>query len=180
MRRFSVKVAGVERVVELGTGDDGKSLVVVDGIERDVELDEADGGWLMREGHAQTFARVDGSGGKLTVAIRRGGADVVGVPVEVAETRSAAVAALVTRARGAAAAGPATVRSPMPGRVVKILVRAGERVVAGQAVVVVEAMKMENELRASRTGTVRELRCAEGATVEAGQDLVIVDATEPA
>jgi biotin carboxyl carrier protein len=64
----------------------------------------------------------------------------------------------------------------MPGRVVKVLARAGERVAAGQAVVVVEAMKMENELRVPRAGTVREVRCTEGAAVEAGQDLVVVDA----
>jgi len=180
MRRFSVKIGATERIVELGTDDGGKTRVVVDGVERDVELEAVDGGWLMREGHAQTFARVDGDGAKVTVGIRRGGADVVVVAAEVAEARSAAVAALVRQARGAAAAGPVTVRSPMPGRVVKILVRAGERVAAAQAVVVVEAMKMENELRAPRAGTVRELRCAEGATVEAGQDLVVIDATEPA
>jgi glutaconyl-CoA/methylmalonyl-CoA decarboxylase subunit gamma len=180
LRRFSVKVGGVERIVELGTDDDGKARVVVDGAERDVEVDAADGGWLMREGHDQTFARVDGDGAKVTVAIRRGGADVVVVGAEVSEARSAAVAALVRQARGAAAPGPASVRSPMPGRVVKILVRAGERVAAGQPVVVVEAMKMENELRAPRAGTVRELRSAEGAAVEAGQDLVVIDATEPA
>jgi biotin carboxyl carrier protein len=85
------------------------------------------------------------------------------------------VAALAKQAQRAGGGGPAAVKSPMPGRVVKLLVRAGERVAVGQAVVVVEAMKMENELRATRAGTVRELRCAEGAAVEAGQDLVVVD-----
>jgi biotin carboxyl carrier protein len=177
LRRFAVKIGAQERIVELGVGDDGRSRVVVDGVERALELTPVDGGaWLVRDGDAQTLAYVDGDNGKIGLSIKRGGADPVVVAAEVAEARSARVAALAQQARSAAAtSGPAPVRSPMPGRVVKILVRAGERIAAGHAVVVVEAMKMENELRAPRAGTVREIRCAEGAAVEAGQDLVVVD-----
>jgi biotin carboxyl carrier protein len=110
------------------------------------------------------------------MSLKRGGADTVVVAAEVVEARSARVAALAQQARGAAAAaGPAIVRSPMPGRLVKVLVKTGDRVTAGQPVVVVEAMKMENELRAPRAGTVREVRAPEGAAVESGQDLVVVD-----
>jgi biotin carboxyl carrier protein len=175
-RRFSVKIGATERMVELGAGDDGRQTVVVDGVARDLELVPAEGGtWLVRDGVSQTLAYVDGAGAKMGVSIRRGGADPVVVAAEVVEARSAAVAALAQRAQRPRDAGPSTVKSPMPGRIVKILVRAGERVAAGQAVVVVEAMKMENELRATRAGTVRELRCAEGAAVEAGQDLVVVE-----
>ncbi|HEV3032568.1 MAG TPA: biotin/lipoyl-containing protein, partial [Polyangia bacterium] len=130
----------------------------------------------LREGNGQALAYVDGERGKIGVSIRRGGADPVVVAAEVMEARSAAVAELV-RARATAVAGPAAVRSPMPGRVVKILVRAGERIAAGHAVVVVEAMKMENELRAPRAGTILEIRCAEGEAVEAGQDLIVVETT---
>ena len=178
MRRFSVKIGAEERLVELGVGDDGRSHVVVDGTERTMELVAVeDGAWLVRDGVSQTLAYVDGEGTKIGVSIKRPGADPVIVAAEVSEARSAAVAALVAQARRGSAEGPMTVKSPMPGRVVKILARPGERVAAGQAVVVVEAMKMENELRAPRAGTVRELRCAEGAAVEAGQDLVIVEPT---
>jgi biotin carboxyl carrier protein len=74
-----------------------------------------------------------------------------------------------------AAGGPAAVSAPMPGRVVKVLVSPGESVAARQPVVVVEAMKMENELRAPRAGTVREIRAAEGASVEAGAVLVVLE-----
>ena len=177
MRRFSVKLGGKERIVELGLGDDGRSRVVVDGVERAVELSNVeDGAWLVRDGVSQTLAYVDGEGAKVGVSIKRPGADAVVIAAEVTEARSAAVAALAQQAQRAHAAGPATVKSPMPGRLVKILVRAGERVPAGQALVVVEAMKMENELRAPRAGTVREIRCAEGAAVEAGQDLVVLEA----
>jgi biotin carboxyl carrier protein len=175
LRRFSVKIGAKERIVELGLGDDGRLHVIVDGLEKDILLENVEpGAWVVRQGSAQSLAYVDGEG-KITVGLKRGGDDVVLVATEVTEARSAGVAALVQRARGAAAAGPLTVKSPMPGRLVKVLVRAGDKVAAGQAVVVVEAMKMENELRAPREGVVRELRGAEGATVDAGQDLVVID-----
>jgi biotin carboxyl carrier protein len=176
LRRFSVKIGAKERIVELGLGDDGKTRVIVDGEERAMELVAVeDGAWLVREGHAQTLAYADGEGGKVGVSLKRGGADPVVVAAEVTEARSAALAALAQQAHRAGDAGPAMVKSPMPGRVVKVLVRAGERIGAGHPVVVVEAMKMENELRAPRAGTVREIRCAEGAAVEAGQDLVVLE-----
>ncbi len=79
------------------------------------------------------------------------------------------------RRAGASDAGDGRVVAPMPGRVVKVLVAAGTRVEARQGVVVVEAMKMENELRAPRAGVVREVRVAEGASVEAQAVLVVID-----
>lgn len=176
LRRFSVKIGARERIVELGLGDDGRVHVLVDGIEKDVVLEKVeDGAWVVRQGKAQSLAHVDGENGKVTVGLKRGGDDVVLVATEVTEARSAQVAALAQRARGATAEGPLTVKSPMPGRLVKVLVRVGDKLAAGQAVVVVEAMKMENELRAPRAGVVRELRAAEGAAVDAGQDLVVID-----
>jgi biotin carboxyl carrier protein len=66
------------------------------------------------------------------------------------------------------------VRSPIPGRLIKLLVKAGDAVATGQTLVVLEAMKMENELGAPRAGHIAEVRCAEGTAVEAGQDLVVV------
>jgi biotin carboxyl carrier protein len=79
------------------------------------------------------------------------------------------------RGHGAAGAADGRVLAPMPGRVVKVLVAAGDQVEARQGVVVVEAMKMENELRASRAGTVREVRVSEGASVEAQTVLVVIE-----
>jgi len=63
----------------------------------------------------------------------------------------------------------------MPGKVVRVLVAAGDQVDVRQGVVVVEAMKMENELRAPRAGVVREVAVQEGASVEAGTTLVIIE-----
>ena len=74
--------------------------------------------------------------------------------------------------RAAVSAAGETVNSPMPGMLVAFRVRPGERVAAGQAVAVVEAMKMQNELPARHGGIVSELLVAERATVAAGQRLV--------
>jgi biotin carboxyl carrier protein len=76
---------------------------------------------------------------------------------------------------GGLAAGPQRVLAPMPGKIVRVLVKVGDEVQARQGLVVVEAMKMENELRASRAGRVKEVHVAEGALVEAGRLLVVVE-----
>ena len=73
------------------------------------------------------------------------------------------------------ASGTKDVVAPMPGRIVKVLVKAGDRVTGGQGLVVVEAMKMENELRAPRDGTVAAVRVSEGMSVEANAVLVVVE-----
>ena len=71
--------------------------------------------------------------------------------------------------------GQVTIVAPMPGRVVRVLVAAGDPVDVRQPVVVVEAMKMENELRAPRAGHVREIAVAPGTSVEAGRVLAVID-----
>jgi biotin carboxyl carrier protein len=70
--------------------------------------------------------------------------------------------------------GAARVTSPMPGKVARVLVTQGQTVVAGAGLVVVEAMKMENEIRAPRSGTVIELPAREGLAVESGALLAVV------
>ena len=64
------------------------------------------------------------------------------------------------------------VRSPMPGRIVRVLVAVGDEVEIGQALVVVEAMKMENELKSKRAGKVAEVLVTQGATVEGNAKLL--------
>jgi biotin carboxyl carrier protein len=167
-RKIAVKIEGQERVVTL---DDGR--VLVDGVAVDVEVIEAEPGvWVLRRGNEQTIAQVDGTGTKTVVEIRRPGGDPVVVAAEVREAGRAPVNA-PARAAGDAV-GPVTMRSPIPGRVVKVLVRVDDQVTAGQTAIVLEAMKMENELRAPRAGRVASVSCTEGATVEAGQDLVVL------
>jgi biotin carboxyl carrier protein len=72
------------------------------------------------------------------------------------------------------AQGIATLTSPMPGKVVRVLVAAGDAVEAGQGILVVEAMKMQNELKAPRSGHVIALTAREGATVVAGEALATI------
>lgn len=65
--------------------------------------------------------------------------------------------------------------APMPGKVVRVLLQAGDEVEAGQGVVIVEAMKMQNEIKSSKKGRVLEIRVTEGETVNAGQMLAVVE-----
>ena len=73
------------------------------------------------------------------------------------------------------AVGPQRIIAPMPGKVVRVLVKPGDDVKARQGLVVVEAMKMENELRAARDGRVRDVAVAEGQSVDAGAVLLVVE-----
>ena len=78
-------------------------------------------------------------------------------------------------AGGSKGTGPQRVLAPMPGKVVRVLVKAGDEVTARQGLVVVEAMKMENELRSARQGRVRDVLVVEGQSVEAGTALIVVE-----
>jgi biotin carboxyl carrier protein len=87
----------------------------------------------------------------------------------------AALRERATRARDdATASGPLEIRAIIPGRVAAVLVAPGDAVVAGQSLLVVEAMKMQNELRAPRDGTVDRVATAADATIERGDLLVVL------
>ncbi|HYY96637.1 MAG TPA: biotin/lipoyl-containing protein [Pyrinomonadaceae bacterium] len=79
------------------------------------------------------------------------------------------------RVAGGHDAGRAQVSAPMPGKVVRVLVERGQEVEAGDGVVVVEAMKMQNELKSPKAGRVAELRAETGATVNAGDVLAVIE-----
>lgn len=70
--------------------------------------------------------------------------------------------------------GLAEIRTMMPGKVVRVVASVGDAVEKGDAVLVVEAMKMQNDLKAPRSGTVKEIRVSEGATVGAGDVLAVI------
>ena len=74
--------------------------------------------------------------------------------------------------RGAAGTKDSTIKSPMPGRIVKVMVKPGDEVNAGDSLLVVEAMKMENEIKAKQAGKIAEIHVVAGATVEANGKLV--------
>ena len=71
--------------------------------------------------------------------------------------------------------GTAEIRSAMPGKVVRLVVEAGSEVEKGDGVIVVEAMKMQNELKSPKQGIVMEIRVAEGSTVNAGDILAVIE-----
>lgn len=92
------------------------------------------------------------------------------VVVEVQDPRNA------TRgSRSAAGTGRQNITAPMPGKVVRVLVSEGDEVLAGQGLIVVEAMKMQNELKASRPGHVASIRARSGDTIAAGETLVVLE-----
>ena len=91
------------------------------------------------------------------------------VPVSIVDPRERLVQ---RRGNVSDGTGPRSIVSPMPGRIVKVLVREGDVVAAQQGLVVVEAMKMENELRAPRAGQVSAVKVVEGMSVEAKAVLV--------
>ena len=82
---------------------------------------------------------------------------------------------LRSRARAADDQGPKKLTAPMPGKVVRILLSQGAEVEAGAGVLVVEAMKMQNEVKSPKKGTIQKILVSEGAAVNAGDVLAIVD-----
>jgi biotin carboxyl carrier protein len=71
--------------------------------------------------------------------------------------------------------GPKKITSPMPGKVIRILAQSGDEVQAGQGVVIIEAMKMQNELKSPKQGKIKKLLVQEGALAEAGQVLAEIE-----
>jgi biotin carboxyl carrier protein len=106
-----------------------------------------------------------------------------GTPGEVLVTVEGRTAVVTVNGRRAArradaaahAPGDQPVVAPMPGRVVRVLVAPGDQVAARQGVIVVEAMKMENELRAPKAGRVKDVSVSAGTSVEAGRVLVVIE-----
>jgi biotin carboxyl carrier protein len=172
--RFRLEVEGQVHTVDLErTGSSW--AVAVEGHRWQVDMRPSGHAWSLLltrgEPEAQAGAR------SHDVRLRWTGTDAArlnGAGTDVTVT----VAQVTPRGRrGAAAHGRADgqVRAPMPGRVVRVPVVAGQAVAARQAVVVVEAMKMENELRAPHAGVVRALHVQSGDPVDAGQLLVELD-----
>jgi pyruvate carboxylase subunit B len=161
--RYFVTVAG--QTVELEVDGD---RVVVDGRERHAVLGGAAGGPLRQltvDGRPIGIA-VSGAGKgrwELTLGGERWDAEVV-------DERTRHIRGLT----GAAdqARGPGALRAPMPGLVVRVQAQAGQSVAAGAGLVVLEAMKMENELRAGSAGVVKAVHAQAGDTVDKGQILV--------
>ncbi len=86
--------------------------------------------------------------------------------------------ALVSLAGGARHSGDATIRAPMPGLVANVLAQEGQTVEHGQAIIILEAMKMENDLATPRAGIVKSVRVTKGQTVNQGDTLAVIGDAE--
>ncbi|MBI5498252.1 MAG: acetyl-CoA carboxylase biotin carboxyl carrier protein subunit [Deltaproteobacteria bacterium] len=172
--RYVVTQGGHPHVVELGPGNGGSRTFVLDGEPHQVHAVSLPGGVVSLVIDGQSYdmdferaAPSDPLDPRVNVRVR---GEVF--QMEVLEQRKHQLRA--TASRGAKHDGPATVTSPMPGKVVKLLREVGAAVAVGDGVVVVEAMKMENELKSPTAGVLKEIRCKEGQAVEAGTVLVVV------
>jgi biotin carboxyl carrier protein len=119
---------------------------------------------LMGGGRSHRVAITEGASGELTLALADG---VVRATVNGRRSRRGGEVA--------GAAGEQRILAPMPGKVLRVLVQPGQDVAARQPLVVVEAMKMENELSSPRAGRVKEVTAVEGQSVEAGRILIVVE-----
>jgi biotin carboxyl carrier protein len=79
------------------------------------------------------------------------------------------------RATGGAEAGPQKITAPMPGKIVRVIVAVGDEVKAGHGVIVMEAMKMQNELKSPKDGKVQKIFTSEGSTVNPGDTLAVIE-----
>ncbi len=161
---FDATVDGRTLRVEV-RGKDGRYVVLLDGTPLEVDLQDTGSHFVsLLIGGKSYEAGLEKRPGGYTVVLSD---DVVSVD-------------LAEGARGTALSsrkmvGPARVTAPMPGKLVRVLVTPGQDVAAGEGLVVVEAMKMENELRAPKAGRVKDVPVEEGQAVEAGALLVVVE-----
>ncbi len=160
--------APVELPVDVEHSPAGDILVTIEGRQF-----SADAISMGRDGDT-TSMRIDG---KVVDLVMEGAPPKVGVAarglrfyVTSESERMRALEAALGKKAGAG--GDGVVTSPMPGRVLKVLVSEGDDVAMGQALIVVEAMKMENELLADRAGVVKKVFVTPGQTVEGGAKLI--------
>jgi len=167
--KFEAETGGLRRTIDVQPSGKGW-VVTVNGRALAASLVQDGSRWslLIGEPAARSY--------EVSIESRRRGEHTVhvngrAVSVSVLDSwRSAAQ----TRA-SSGTTGRGHVAAPMPGRVVKVLVARGDVVTARQGLVVVEAMKMENELRAPHAGTVAEVRVREGEPVEANTVVVVIE-----
>lgn len=163
--KYEITLHGVTREVDVEATADGRYRVSWDGETHDIDLlrPTPEAYQMLIDGESWEAGAVKVEGGFLV--------DVMGLSshVEVVDPRRKAL-------RHSAGAQGGLIGTQMPGRVVRILHAVGTAVSKGQPVIVIEAMKMENELKSPIDGTIAEIYVAEGQPVEAGTRLVRVEA----
>jgi len=165
---LSASLGGREVEITVERSRDGQWRVALDGgPERSVDAVEIrPGTWSLLVDGRSILVDLDRRAGATALMV--GGEEVV---VELVDARKRRLAQAVGAGSRAGARGE-LVRAPIAGKVVKLLVAAGADVTAGQGVAVLEAMKMENEIRADRGGTVDVIHVQPGQSVDSGELLV--------
>lgn len=165
--RYFVTIDGTERQVDVQPSAKGDLQVTVDGKVVPVDVLSVDGALSLRIDGKMIDLTTEGTPPALGVVAsgRR-----VYLTVESERVRASKSAASKGGAKGGG-----LVSSPMPGRVLKVLVNVGDEVAANHPLIVVEAMKMENELRSPGAGVVKEVFVKPGDTVEGGAKLIRVE-----
>ena len=172
--KLTVRLSDVDHDVSMEiNGAEGVVFAEVDGRRYEIEVRELTGEqYLLLVGPRVYKARVDkgqdapGTTGAFDVAL--GGRSYDVTVIDPKRLRSAQTTA-------AHDTGTARIISPMPGKVVRVLVEPGARVEAGEGIVVVEAMKMQNEMKSPKAGVVASINAAAGATVTAGDVLAVIE-----
>ena len=163
--KLSLIVNGAERTFEILTPAPACRFRL-DDRERSAQVETVEPGVysVLMDGRSYE-ARVEHGPGALGVVI-----DGYRFEIEVRDPRRWS-----RKGAGLGAEGVQSIVAPMPGKVVRVLVAAGDAVEAGQGLVVVEAMKMQNELKSPKKGVVLKVLAEEGAAVNAGDVLAIVE-----
>jgi biotin carboxyl carrier protein len=163
--KLKIELAGRTRTLELAR-DGGRLAATLDGhaVEADA-VEVTPGIYSILIGGASFEVQVEAAPSGLTVAVAGSR-----IPVRVVDPRQWQG----RRGGPVEAEGRQQIVAPMPGKVVRILVQQGEKVDAGQGMLVVEAMKMQNEIRSPKTGTVEKLLVTEGQAVNAGEVVAVV------
>lgn len=167
--KLKAQLSGNEHEISIDF-DNGIAFTEVDSRGYEIEIRElADGQYLLVDGSRIYRCRVEGkrdSQGSFEVVLQGRARDITIIdPKRLRSTHTA----------GAQHAGAAEIVSPMPGKIVRVLVEVGTEVEAGAGIVVVEAMKMQNEMKSPKAGVVVSINAETGATVNAGDVLAVIE-----
>jgi biotin carboxyl carrier protein len=164
--KYEVRIGGKTRVVELQRDSNGWQATL-DGRRgaADVTQIAPNTYSVLLEGQSHEICVTLSPGGKLNLLAGR-----FEFEGEIVDPRSWSG----RRHAGVEAEGRQQIVAPMPGKIVRVLVKAGDRVEGGQGLLVVEAMKMQNEIRSPKSGTVERMLAEEGQAVNAGEVLCVV------
>lgn len=167
--KYKAQIANDDHAISLELAD-GSATADIDGRHYEIKCRKLQSGeYLLINGTQVYKCRVEGKhGANNSFAVFLGG---VSYDITLVDPKR------LSSARGSAGHdhGSAEIVSPMPGKIVRVLVSAGAKVEAGAGIIVVEAMKMQNEMKAPKAGVVVSINAQAGATVNAGDVLAVIE-----